>query len=92
MWTVLESTETLKAVRRLQPEILAKYEFWKNVVMLSGPLGLRAFKRMHDESLSGKLKGLRSSRLSRTYRVIYRVDKNTVAVHVIDINAHDYRK
>lgn len=92
MWVVLESTETQKAVRRLQPEIVARYEFWKNVVKQSGPQGLRAFKGMHDESLSGKLKGLRSSRLNKTYRIIYEVHKETVSVHVIDINAHDYRR
>ncbi len=92
MWAVLESTETLKAIRKLQPEIVAKYEFWKNVVKQSGPRGLREFKGMHDESLSGRLKGLRSSRLSKAYRVIYQVHKDSVSVHVIDINAHDYRR
>lgn len=92
MWTVLESTEALKAIRKLQPEIVANYEFWKNVVMQSGPQGLRAFKGMHDEALSGKLKGLRSSRLSKSYRVIYQIEKDVVSVHVVDVTAHDYRR
>jgi addiction module RelE/StbE family toxin len=92
MWTVLESTEVLKAIRKLQPQIVANYEFWKNVVVQSGPTGLRSFKGMHDEALAGKLKGLRSSRLSKGYRVIYRVEKTAVCVQVLDINAHDYRR
>ena len=49
-------------------------------------------KGMHDEALAGKLKGLRSSRLSKGYRVIYRVEKTAVYVQVLDINAHDYRR
>jgi mRNA-degrading endonuclease YafQ of YafQ-DinJ toxin-antitoxin module len=47
---------------------------------------------MHDEALAGKLKGLRSSRLSKGYRVIYRFDKTAFYVQVLDINAHDYRR
>jgi len=44
------------------------------------------------QALAGKLKGLRSSRLSKGYRVIYRVEKTAVYVQVLDINAHDYRR
>lgn len=92
MWEILESDEVLKAARKLQPEIAKKYELWKAILRVTGPTGLRPIKGFHDEALSGKWKGFRSSRLSKQYRVIYRVDQDEVAVYVIDVNAHDYRR
>jgi len=47
---------------------------------------------MHDEALAGQWKGFRSSRLSGQWRVIYRVTNNEVAVYVVRVSAHDYRR
>lgn len=90
MWTVLESADTLRSIRKLPRAMVQKYEFWKNVVIQSGPQGLRMFKGMHDEALKGARRGQRSSRLSKGYGVIYRVESDAVCVYVIDVNLHDY--
>src|SRR2546425_2529003 len=44
-------------------DILKRYEKWQDIAMISGPPGLRMIKGFHDEALSGKWKGHRSSRL-----------------------------
>ena len=49
-------------------------------------------KGFHDESLFGKWKGHRSSRLSAQFRVMYRVESDRILVEVVSITAHDYRK
>ena len=69
-----------------------RYEKWKDIVRLSGPLGLRQIKGFNDEALRGEWRGHRSSRLSRQYRVIYRIERDKVRVEVVSVTAHDYRK
>lgn len=49
-------------------------------------------KGFHDEALSGKWKGYRSSRLGIQYRVIYRVIAAGQTLQVVSITAHDYRR
>lgn len=73
-------------------EIKKRYEKWKDVVRISGPLGLRVIKGFHDEALKGKWAGHRSSRLGDKYRVIYRQEDDRLIVQVIDVTAHDYRR
>ncbi|MCU7862041.1 MAG: type II toxin-antitoxin system mRNA interferase toxin, RelE/StbE family, partial [Candidatus Thiodiazotropha sp. (ex Lucinoma kastoroae)] len=73
-------------------DVLKKYEKWKDIVALSGPQGLRRFKGLHDESLSGKWKGYRSSRLTIQYRVFYKIEKDQLTVKVEKITPHDYRR
>jgi mRNA-degrading endonuclease RelE of RelBE toxin-antitoxin system len=90
MWTVLESKEAAKILDKLPPNILEKYEFWCSVVRMSGPAGLRHIKGFHDEKLQGKLRGLRSSRLSLQWRVVYQVESSIVTVLVDKITPHKY--
>ena len=73
-------------------EILKRYEKWKDIAMLSGPLGLRLIKGFHDEALSGKWDGYRSCRLGLQWRVIYRVAPDEFVFRVASITAHDYRR
>lgn len=73
-------------------EILKRYEKWKDIASLSGPLGLRAIKGFHDESLSGEWKGHRASRLNEQWRVIYRVVADVLLVMVVRVTPHDYRR
>jgi addiction module RelE/StbE family toxin len=73
-------------------EILMRYEKWKDIVTISGPMGLRAIKGFHDEALKGEWRGHRSSRLGLKWRVIYRVMANVLLVRVVEVTAHDYRK
>ena len=70
----------------------SSYEKWKDIVRISGPVGLRLIKGFHDETLRGEWIGHRSSRLGLQYRVIYRLVGQEILVEVIDITAHDYRR
>jgi len=46
----------------------------------------------HDEALSGKWKGHRSSRLGLQWRVIYQVVADVLLIQVVQVTAHDYRR
>jgi toxin HigB-1 len=92
MWEILEHRRTWKQLDRLPIDVLKRYEKWKDIVRLSGPNGLRQIKGFNDEALRREWRGHRSSRLSRQYRVIYRVERDRVLVEVVSVTAHDYRK
>jgi addiction module RelE/StbE family toxin len=92
MWEILEHRRTWKQLDRTPRDVLKRYEKWKDITRLSGPLGLRQIKGFNDEALRGEWKGHRSSRLSRQYRVIYRIERDRVLVEVVSVTAHDYRE
>lgn len=92
MWQVQEHRRASRQLDRLPKDILKRYEKWKDIVVISGPKGLRLIKGFHDEALRGEWKGCRSSRLSLKYRIIYRVIGEQVLVQVLEVTAHDYRK
>ena len=73
-------------------EVLKRYEKWKDIARVSGPMGLRVIKGFHDEALSGGWKGFRSSRLGLQWRVIYQVVGDVLMVQVVQVTAHDYRR
>ncbi len=73
-------------------EVLKRYEKWKDIVIISGPDGLRLIKGFHDEALRGEWNGYRSSRLGNQYRVIYKIENQQYYVQVINLTAHDYRR
>ena len=92
MWEIHERRRASKELDQWPAEILKRYEKWKDVVRMSGPVGLRAIKGFRDESLRGEWKGHRSSRLNQQYRVIYRIHRDQVYVEVVDATPHDYRR
>jgi addiction module RelE/StbE family toxin len=92
MWEIYEHRRAVKQLTSLPKEILKRYEKWKDIVMISGPQGLRLIKGFHDEALRGKWKGCRSSRLGYQYRVIYKVVKSEVLVQILELTSHDYRR
>ena len=92
MWTIFEHRRVDKQLKSMPQEILKRYEKWKDIVMISGPQGLRLIKGFHDEALRGKWKGHRSSRLGLHYRVIYKTEASRVLVQVVSLTAHDYRR
>ncbi len=92
MWEVYEHKRVGRQLGRLPTDVLERYEKWKDIVTISGPVGLRLIKGFQDESLSGKWKGHRSSRLNRQFRVFYRIKREQVFVEVVSITAHDYRR
>lgn len=92
MWQILEHRRLDRRFNSLPVEILKRYEKWKDIVHISGPMGLRAIRGFKDEALRGEWKGFRSSRLGQKYRVIYQVEAAKVLVKVVDVTPHDYRK
>ena len=91
MWEVFEHRRASKRLDRLPKEVLKRYEKWKDIVRISGPVGLRLIKGFHDEALKGQWQGHRSSRLEVQHRVIYKVEERRVLILVVDITPHDYR-
>ena len=92
MWTIYEHKRVTRSLKNAPIEVLKRYEKWKDIVVISGPQGLKKIKGFNDESLSGKWKGYRSSRLSIQYRVIYKVESQKVLVQVESVTPHDYRR
>jgi len=92
MWEIYEHKKVVKLLESLPIEILKRYEKWKDIVSISGPEGLIKIRGFRDESLSGKWKGYRSSRLNIQYRIIYKIIRDLVLVQVVDITPHDYRR
>ena len=91
MWEVLEHRRASKRFDRLPKEVLKRYEKWKDIVRISGPVGLRLIKGFHDEVLKGQWKGHRSSRLGIQHRLIYKVEERRILILVVGITPHDYR-
>lgn len=92
MWEVYEHRRVGRQLDQLPTDVLKRYEKWKDIVTVSGPHGLRLIKGFRDESLKGRWKGHRSSRLNQQYRVLYRVESERILVEVVSVTAHDYRK
>ena len=92
MWQILEHRCVDKQCATVPQEILKRYEKWKDIAAISGPLGLRQITGFHDEVLSGEWKGHRSSRLGAQFRVIYRCLPDQLLFQVMSITAHDYRR
>ena len=92
MWGVFEHTRVGRQLKKLPADVLKRYEKWKDIVIISGPQGLRMIKGLYDEPLLGKWKGHRSSRLNNQFRVFYRVESDRILIEVVSITAHDYRK
>lgn len=90
MWKVLESRRAAKQLDKMPRQIVQKYEFWRLVVEHDGPTQLKLLSGFRDEALKGRRAGQRSSRLSRQWRVIYRVVAESVEVHVLEVNPHEY--
>jgi proteic killer suppression protein len=92
MWEVYEHKKLAGQLRKIPEDVLQRYEKWKDIVMISGPSGLKQIRGFNDEALRGEWRGYRSSRLSLQYRVIYKVENDQVLVQVVKVTAHDYRR
>lgn len=92
MWQIEEHRRIDKQIKAIPSEIIKRYEKWKDIASISGPQGLRLIKGFHDETLSGKWKGYRSSRLGDQWRVIYSNVPEELLFQVDSITSHDYRR
>jgi toxin HigB-1 len=91
MGQILEHRRVDKQCAAMPQEILKRYEKWKDIAAISGPLGLRHITGFHDEALGGEWKGHRSFRLGAQFRVIYRVLPDQLIFQVMSMTTHDYR-
>ena len=93
MWQIEEHRRVERQLSGSVPiEVLKRYEKWKDIARVSGPMGLRVIKGFHDEALLGEWKGFRSSRLGLQWRVIYQVVGDVLMIQVVQVTAHDYRR
>lgn len=92
MWQIYEKKSLIKTINKIPSYVLKHYEVWKQIVELEGPSGLFLIKGFHDEALKRQWQSYRSSRLTRGWRVIYKVEDKQLEIYVIDLNHHDYRK
>ncbi len=71
---------------------------WKREVEALGLAVVKGLPSYHDESLEGKLKGIRSVGLTLGYRCYYRITQEFDDVICVDcvlfeeVNKHDYKK
>ena len=91
MWKIYEHKNAIKQLKSLPIDVLMRYEKWKDIVVISGPKGLKQIKGFNDEALRGEWKGYRSSRLNIQYRIIYKIENEQLFVKVVKVTAHDYR-
>jgi addiction module RelE/StbE family toxin len=92
MRRVVEAVGVGRQLKRAPRHVQDKYEFWRSVAELDGPMGLRRLSGFKDHALKGEWQGARSSALSRQWRVIYAVRGDDLTVCVLEVNPHDYRK
>ena len=85
MWEIYEHRKAVKQLASLPVDVPKRYEKWKDIILISGPDGLKQVKGFRDEALRGEWKGHRSSRLSIQYRVIYKIEKDLVLVQVVNV-------
>ena len=81
-----------KKLKKLPLPIKEKLFFWVVSVRTKGIRIVRMTKSYHDEPLKGKRKGQRSIRLSKSWRAIYREEKNgTINLIIVEeVSKHDY--
>lgn len=92
MWDVFIEKRAVKTLSKAPIEIQEKFEKWKDIVQLQGPMGLIEVKGFRDHALKGDWQGARSSRLNDQWRVIYYVIANEIKILVMEVTPHDYRK
>ncbi len=54
MWEVYEHRPIVRRLSRLPVEVLKRYEKGKDIVRVSGPVGIRQIKGFHDEARRGE--------------------------------------
>ena len=81
-----------KQARRLPAHVGEKLLHWVYLVMKIGLQKVRKIPGFHDEPLVGRRRGMRSIRLSRGYRAMYRLVRagNVEVVSIEEVSKHDY--
>lgn len=80
----------LKQLKEVPLGIRKKAEVWIFSVELVGLRQTAQQKSLHDEPLQGQRWGQRSIRLSKSYRLIYRIIRDEVHIELLEVHKHDY--
>jgi len=86
-WKVIESRLIARQLPRAPRRIQKKYIAWRGMVRDYGP-DLRGGLRVH--ALVGSRKGQKAARLSRQWRVIFRVLEGDLIVEALELTPHKY--
>jgi len=91
-WRVLINRQSLNVLKVAPQQVRRKYEVWRNLIEISGPLAVRVnnVPSFRDHTLVGNWSGFRSSYLNRQYRVIYSIDEGCAHIRVEKVGPHDY--
>jgi proteic killer suppression protein len=90
--TVQTTKRALKSLGKAPRHVVAKYAFWRAQVIENGLEVVQKIPSYHDEPLTGKLRGIRSIRLSDGYRAYYRITRDEIVCVVVEeVNKHDYK-
>ncbi len=94
VWRVHWDRRVEKQIDALPAHIVGSFYDWVRAVERDGMESVRRLPGYHDEGLKGELKGVRSVRLTKAYRVLYveSVDGNLKIAYVTRVSKHDYEK
>lgn len=88
---VVLSKRAKKDLEQVQRYVADLFFAWALDVEKYGLEEVRRIPGFHDEPCKGKLAGLRSIRLTRSYRAYYRIELDTVEfVFVERVDKHEY--
>ena len=91
IFKVIISKQAGKDIERIQRYVADLFFAWVLDVERRGLEEVKKVPSFHDEPCKGKLKGLRSIRLTRGYRAYYRIEKDQVEfVFVERVDKHEY--
>ncbi|MBT8452464.1 MAG: hypothetical protein KJO40_10900 [Deltaproteobacteria bacterium] len=81
-----------KQARKLPVQVFRKLKTWTYLIRESGLEEVRKTSGFHDEPLMGRRRGMRSVRLSRSYRAMYRLveEDGVVFVSIEEVSKHGY--
>ena len=81
-----------KRFKKIPQYVHAHLIKWAERVNMEGIRKIRKIPGYHDEPLKGKRKGKRSIRLTRSWRAIYREEKDGIINLIIveEVNKHEY--
>jgi proteic killer suppression protein len=82
------SKKAEKQIKKLPQSIIGHLLYWIEIIEKDGVEMMRLIRGYNDEALKGDRKGQRSSRLNRSYRVIY--TDNGEILEVREVNNHEY--
>ncbi|WP_445291983.1 type II toxin-antitoxin system RelE family toxin [Bdellovibrio sp. BCCA] len=90
MTRVLYSRLFEKQIEKVPAYIQSKVEAWTFSVTNFGIHETAKNPDLHDEPLKGNRIGQRSVRLTKAYRLSYRIIEDRVLIELLEVHKHDY--